>query len=155
MECCKCLIKSLKKELWNFVVDAHAHCTHCIVDRSINISLLTGCLLAKACSEHDVLWTWRFVDLACDTVLTNWQTEKLNFDTNYVTILVKPGFHMVVTVVKRESQSFSTAKIQQFRTENSGRVIINREYLIYIWFTGRNSYNLAVEKDCDSIFTTI
>jgi hypothetical protein len=53
----KWLIKSLKNELWNFVVDAHAHYTHPIVDRSINVSLLTGCLLAKAYSEYDVLWT--------------------------------------------------------------------------------------------------
>jgi hypothetical protein len=30
-------------------------------------------------AEHDVLWTAR------DTVLTNRQTEKLNFDTNYIT----------------------------------------------------------------------
>jgi hypothetical protein len=60
-----------------------------------------------------------------DTVLTNRQTEKLNFDTNYITIItirlsndalvriqtVKPGFHMVVMVVKIESRSFSTASL--------------------------------------------
>jgi hypothetical protein len=77
MERRKCLIKNLKNELWNFMVDAHAHCTHSIVDRSINVSLLTDCLLAKACREHDVLWPAR------NTVLTNRLTEKLNFDTNY------------------------------------------------------------------------
>jgi hypothetical protein len=54
MERRKCLIKSLKNELCNFMVEAHAHCTHSIADRSINVSLLTGCLLAKACSEHVV-----------------------------------------------------------------------------------------------------
>jgi hypothetical protein len=27
--------------------------------------------------------------------------------------------------------------------------------MIYMWFTGRKYYNLAVEKDRDSIFTTV
>ena len=27
--------------------------------------------------------------------------------------------------------------------------------MIYMWFTGMNYYKLAVEKDCDSIFTTL
>jgi hypothetical protein len=27
--------------------------------------------------------------------------------------------------------------------------------MIYMWFTGKNYYNLAVEKDRDSIFTTV
>jgi hypothetical protein len=27
--------------------------------------------------------------------------------------------------------------------------------MIYMWFTGINNYKLAVEKDRDSIFTTI
>jgi hypothetical protein len=72
--------KKFKNELWKFMVDTHAHCTHFIIDRSINVSLWTGCLLAKACSEHDVLWTAR------DTVLTNRQTKKLNFDTNCITM---------------------------------------------------------------------
>jgi hypothetical protein len=48
MERRKCLIKSLKNELWNFMVDTHAYCTHIIIDRSINVSLWTGCLLGKA-----------------------------------------------------------------------------------------------------------
>ena len=48
MERRKCLIKSLKNELWNFMVDTHAYCTHFIIDRSINVSLWTGCLLGKA-----------------------------------------------------------------------------------------------------------
>jgi hypothetical protein len=33
--------------------------------------------------------------------------------------VVNPGFHMVVTVVKIESRSFSSAEIQHFRTENT------------------------------------
>ena len=58
MERRKCLtIKSLKNELWNVMVDTHAYCTHFIIVRSINVLLWTGCLLGKACSEHDVLWT--------------------------------------------------------------------------------------------------
>ena len=80
MERRKCLIKSFKSELWNFIVNTHAYCTHFIIDRSINVSMWTDCLLGKACSEHDLLWTG-----AC-TVLTNQQTEKFNFDTNYITI---------------------------------------------------------------------
>ena len=39
----KCLVKSLKNELWNFMVDTHAYCTHFIIDQSINVSLRTGC----------------------------------------------------------------------------------------------------------------
>jgi hypothetical protein len=31
----------------------------------------------------------------------------------------EPGFHIVVTVVKIESRSFSTSEVQQFRTENT------------------------------------
>jgi hypothetical protein len=27
--------------------------------------------------------------------------------------------------------------------------------MIYMWFTSKNYYNLAVEKDRDSIFTTV
>ena len=37
----------------------------------------------------------------------------------------KPGLHMVVTVVKIESRSFSTAEIQL----KIGRVVIYREYV--------------------------
>ena len=44
--------------------------------------------------------------------------------------VLKPGFHMVVTVVKIESRSFSSTEIQHFRTENT-----------------RSDYKLAVEKD--------
>ena len=74
----------LSRHLWktiewilNFSVDAHAHYTHFVIDRSIIFAFWTGCFLTKACSEHDVLW-----------VLTNRQTEKLNFDhTNYITHL--------------------------------------------------------------------
>jgi hypothetical protein len=49
-------------------------------DRSINVSLWTGCSLAK----HEVNMT--FCGPSRDTVLTNRQTEKLNFDTNYITM---------------------------------------------------------------------
>jgi hypothetical protein len=56
MERRKCSIKILKNELWNFMVDTHAHCTHFIIDRSINVSLWTCCLLGKARSEPDDLW---------------------------------------------------------------------------------------------------
>jgi hypothetical protein len=38
MERRKCLVKSLKNELWNFMVDTHAYCTHFIIDRSINVN---------------------------------------------------------------------------------------------------------------------
>ena len=72
MERRKCLIKSFKNrenELWNIMVDTHAYCIHFIIDWSINVSLWTGGLLGKA----------------RDAVLTNRQTEKLNFDTNYIT----------------------------------------------------------------------
>ena len=37
----------------------------------------------------------------------------------FVTALLKPDFHMVVTVVKIESRSFSSAEIQHFRMENT------------------------------------
>jgi hypothetical protein len=59
------------------MVDAHAHCTHSIVDRSINVSLWAVASSAK----HAV--NMMFCGPARDTVLTNRQTEKLNFDTNY------------------------------------------------------------------------
>jgi hypothetical protein len=62
MERRKCLVKSLKNELWNFMVDTHA-----IADRLPNMT---------------------FCGPARDTVLTNRQTEKLNFDTNYITIII-------------------------------------------------------------------
>ena len=55
MERRKCLIKSLKNELWNFMADTHAYYTHFIIDRSINVSLWTRCLLGT-------WWTRRFVD---------------------------------------------------------------------------------------------
>ena len=42
---------------------------------------------------------------------------------------LKPGFPMVVTVVKIKSRSFSSAEIQHFRTENTRSVIMTREYL--------------------------
>jgi hypothetical protein len=39
------------------------------------------------------------------------------------------GFYMVVTVVKMESRSFSSAEIQHFRTENTRSGYNYREYL--------------------------
>jgi hypothetical protein len=62
---------------------------------------------------------------------------------------------MVVTVVKIESRSFSSAEIQHFRTENTRSDYNWRILMIYMWFTGINYHKLAVEKDRDSIFTTI
>ena len=81
----KYLVKSLKNELWNFMVDTHAYCTHFIIDRSINVS-------CGPVAEHDVYGPAR------DTVLTNRQTEKLNFDTNYNKVIcVKSAFmHSVI-----------------------------------------------------------
>jgi hypothetical protein len=67
----------------------------------------------------------------------------------------KPGFHMIVTVVKIKSRSFSSAAIQHFRTENTRSDYNERIVSIYMWFTGINYYKLAVEKNRDSIFTTI
>ena len=69
MERRKCLVKCLKNELWNFMVDTHAYCTYFIIDRFI----------------ADRLPNMTFCGPARDTVLTNRQTEKLNFDTNYIT----------------------------------------------------------------------
>jgi hypothetical protein len=63
------------------MVDTHAYCTHFIIDRSINVSLWTG----ASSEKHAVNTT--ICGPARDTVLTNRQTEKLNFDTNYITIL--------------------------------------------------------------------
>ena len=46
-----------KNGLWKFAVDAHAQFTHSVVDRSINVLLWTGCLVAKA-----IECTRRFTD---------------------------------------------------------------------------------------------
>jgi hypothetical protein len=59
---------------------------------------------------------------------------------------------MVVTIVKIESRSFSSAEIQHFRTENTRSDYNKRILMIYMCFTGINYYILAVEKDRDSIF---
>ena len=59
------------------MVDTHAYCTHFIIDRSINVSFWTG------------LPSMTFCGPARDTVLTNRQTEKLNFDTSsYISGLI-------------------------------------------------------------------
>jgi hypothetical protein len=63
MERRKCLIKSLKNELWN----------SWLTRMRIAPILLLTCQYMFHCGP------------ACDTVLTNRQTEKLNFDTNYTT----------------------------------------------------------------------
>jgi hypothetical protein len=69
MERRKCLIITLKNELWNFMVDMHSHCTHFNIDGSINVSVVN----------------MTFCGPARQTVLINRQTENLNFDTNYIT----------------------------------------------------------------------
>ena len=48
----------------------------------------------------------------------NFAKSKIEWQVNSI----KPGFHMVITVVKIESRSFSSAKIQHFRTENARSV---------------------------------
>ena len=58
-------------------------------------------------------------------------------------------------VVKIESRSFSTAEIQQFNTDNRKSDYNWRILMISMWCTGINYYNLAVEKDRDSVFTTV
>ena len=63
--------------------------------------------------------------------------------------------HIVVTVVKIESRSFSSAEVQHFRTENTRSDYNWRILMIYMWFTGINYYKLAAEKDRDFIFTTV
>ena len=63
--------------------------------------------------------------------------------------------HIVVTVVKLESRSFSSAEIQHFRTENTRSDYNQRILMIYMWFTGINYYKLAVEKDRGSILSRI
>ena len=59
------------------MVDMHSHFTHFIIDGSINVSVVN----------------MTFCGPARDMVLINRQTEKLNFDTNYITryfyVLVK------------------------------------------------------------------
>ena len=66
----------------NFSVDAYARYTHFVIDRSIIFPFWTGCPSPK----HAVNTT--FCGPARDTLLTNWQTEKLNFDTCYITIII-------------------------------------------------------------------
>ena len=63
------------------MVDTHAYCTHFIIDRPINVSLWNA---FASFAKHAVNMT--FCGPAHGTVLTNWQTEKLNFDTNNITI---------------------------------------------------------------------
>ena len=67
---------------WTFelYVDAHAHCTHSIVDWSINVLLWTGCLVATGNAVNTT-----FCGPARGTLLSNRKREKLNFDTNYKT----------------------------------------------------------------------
>jgi hypothetical protein len=56
---------------------------------------------------------------------------------------------MVVTVVKIESRSFSSAEIQHFRTENTRSDYNQRLLMTYMWFAGIETIinSLAVEND--------
>jgi hypothetical protein len=55
-----------------------------------------------------------------------------------------------------ESRSSHQPKHNILELKMRGVIIYNwRILMIYIWFTGINYYKLAVEKDRDSIFTTI
>jgi hypothetical protein len=85
MECRKCLKISLKNELWNFMVDAHAHCTHSIVD-------------------HDLINGVVFVDLkkAFDTIDHQIILQKLKIMVLTKTVL--PGFiHISLIAIELKS----------------------------------------------------
>ncbi len=76
----------IRVKLWNFTVDARMHvvCTHSIVRPVNNCQFI-----------FDRLPNITLCGPARDTVLSNQQTGKLNFDTNYTTIkfmLVKSLF---------------------------------------------------------------
>jgi hypothetical protein len=60
---------------------------------------------------------------------------------------------MVVTVVKIESRSFSSAEIQHFRTENTRSDYNQRILIIHMRFTGVNYYKLR--KIVTRYFTTV
>ena len=65
---------------------------------------------------------------------------------------------MVVTVVKIDSRSFSTAEMYNslvFRTGNRQSYYKWRILMIHMWLIDKSYYNLVVEKYCDSIFTTV
>ena len=66
----------------NFSVDAHAHYTHFVIDRSIIFPFWTGWSLAKACSEHDVLWTgtWYAIDQSANRKIKLWHLLYKNTD---------------------------------------------------------------------------
>ena len=68
-----------KNRLWNFAVDAHAQFTHSVVDLSINV------LNRLACCQGNRVKT-AFCGPARDTLLSNHNTEKLNFDCLTLTI---------------------------------------------------------------------
>jgi hypothetical protein len=55
----------------------------------------------------------------CTTRLLERLKYKLVACVNINLVIVNCDFHMVVTVVKIESRSFSSAEIQHFRTENT------------------------------------
>jgi hypothetical protein len=57
-----------------------------------------------------------------------WIRERVQSRWERVKIKVKTGFHMVVTVVKIESRSFSSVEINIFELKIRG-VIRTREYL--------------------------
>ena len=53
----------------------------------------------------------------------------IHIENGFPLLSHKPGFQMVVTVVKIESRSFSSAEIQHFRTEN--REYTHDLYVVY------------------------
>jgi hypothetical protein len=62
---------------------------------------------------------------------------------------------MVVTVVKIESRSFSSAEITTFYNWNYAEWLeLENTYDLYVVYR-KNYYKLAVKKDRDSIFTTV
>jgi hypothetical protein len=60
----------------NLLVDMNNLCltSSLIIDRPIIVSLLTGCPLAKACGEHDILWTgiWYGFDQLANRKIERW-----------------------------------------------------------------------------------
>jgi hypothetical protein len=61
---------------------------------------------------------------------------------------------MLATVVKIESRSFSSDEIRHFRTENT-RSDYKLENTCDLYVVYRYKHKPVVEKDRDSIFTTI
>jgi hypothetical protein len=77
-------------------------------------------------------------DVSSHCYMAAWPTINLNYSTIYretkaATYSLKPGFHMVVTVVKIESRSLSSAEIVKYNILELKKrgVIRTKEYL---WF---------------------